>query len=540
METDVQPERILKSMIEGYGSKIPPLEEIFSLVLTEEDVRRQRSPIPALGRYKDSVAFMEEVTSALSLGRKRFMVLTDYFLALSKLMAGYNGKYRKITDKLTGPETRYLKSLGVTPEEIKMAEIFEKVSEHDTAAAGDYLKARMLYDFVILSKKYLANLAKRTEAVHFAATSEDVMSIVFGIIANELVYVHFMRKLMDFCDTCIDFVEKFPQLLFIPEFTHDQPAEPTTYGKKVANTLFAISKTIRDNLLEGNSLRVFPGKFNGGTGGFVTHYAAYPDIDWRDFSKKFVTSFGLHYEEMTFQCVTYAREAQIFRTIMTILDQVYKLTDDFIKMSSAPGQLFMKERKAGAKGSSLMPKVNLWQIEGGDVMLEEVQNNLGFLAEKLQKFPHGGNMKRSYLMRNIGGYFMPFFIAIGRINRELRGCIANPQKIEAFFNEYPGLSGSAMQTVLKREGVSEDAYRIIQEAAVNPDGSYNNAMQFEAALKEKMAEMSLPSELSQELLGLMDYRRLARPASQMAQEYLASLKNDFSKYRKLTDKIKTF
>jgi len=531
---------LLRSMVAGYGAKLRPLKDLFNLKLTDEDIERQKSPIPALGRYKDSVTFMENVTSARSIGKKRFMVLISYFIALSKLMASYTGKFRKINDKLNGAEIKYLRSLGIKPEEIKMAEEVEKVSEHDTAAAGDYVKLRILYDFVERGKKFLADLCKKIEALHFAATSEDVMSIVFGIIANELVYVHFMRKLLDLLEFIIKFVEKFPSLLYVPESTHDQFAEPTTCGKKIANTLEAISKIIRDDLVRRNSFKVFSAKFNGATGGFVTHCAAYPDINWNKFSKKFVESFGLHHEEMTFQCVSYAREASIFRTIMTILDQLNKLMEDFIKMTSAPAHFFQKIKKPGAKGSSVMPKVNLWGIEGASVMLEETQHMLGFLAEKLQKFPQAGNMKRSYLMRNIGSYFMPFFIAVDRIMKEMNGCIANPEKIEETFTNFPGMAGSAIQTVLKRAGISGDAYRIVQEAAVNSDGSYNDRDEFLRILKRKMVETDLSTDLQREIIALMDYKLLAEPGRKMAEEYFAKLKKDFAEYRKLTNKIKTF
>ncbi len=533
-------EKLLNSMVEGYGTNLLPLGDLFRLELSNEDRQRQNSPIPALGRYHKSVAFMENVTSARSIGKKRFMVLIAYFIALSKLMAGYNGKFRRVSGKLTKVEIKYLKRLGTEPEEIKMAEQVEKVSEHDTAAAGDYLKLRILYDYVVGGKKILANLCRKIEAFHYAATSEDIMSVVFGLIANELVYVHFMRKLMDFCDHMVRFVETFPQLLLMPELTHDQFAEPTTYGKKVANALEAINTTIHDHLLEGESFRTFTAKFNGGIGGFVTHCAAYPDIAWWSFSRRFVTGFGLHHEMMTYQCVPYAREAQILRTIMTIFDQIVKILEDFIKLASAPAHFFQKEKKPGAKGSSLMPKVNLWQIEGAIVMLEKTQHNLAFLAEKLQKFPHAGNMKRSFLLRDMGNDFMPAFIAFDRIMKEMKICIANPERIEAAFAASPGMAGSAMQTVLKREGASGDAYRIVQKAAVNPDGSYNNSEQFRLILERGMDEMKLRRKLRNELLGLLDYKRLAEPSRQMAEKCLARLKRSFADYRKRTNTIKTF
>jgi adenylosuccinate lyase len=531
---------LLESMVRGYGDRLRPLKELFNLKLTEEDSLRMMSPIPALGRYKDSVAFMEKVTSAWSVGKKRFMVIISYFIALCELMSNYKGVYRKIADKLNRSELRYLRKLGTTPEEIKMAEAFEAVSEHDTAAAGDYLKCRILFDLVFRLKKFLSRLCRRVEAIYFAITSEDVMSIVFGIIANELVYVHFMRKLLDLTEFLIKFVEKFPGYLYIPESTHDQFAEPTTYGKKITTTLEAIRQIIKEDLVRKKSFKVFSAKFTGATGGLVSQTAAYPDIDWRSFSRKFVEGFGLYYEEMAFQSVTYSREAQIFRTIQTLLDQVVKLLEDFVAMASAPAHFFNKKKTKGAKGSSVMPKVNLWATEGAIIMLEETSHMLGFLAEKLQKFPHAGNMKRSYLMRNIGSYFMPFFIAIDRVMKEVNQCIANPEKIERAFREYPGMSGSAIQTVLKQAGIFGDAYRIVQEAAVNPDGSYNELETFFKILERKMNEISLPTKLKKRILSLLDYKRLAEAGRQMAEEYFVKQKEDFADFRERTNKIKTF
>ncbi len=120
---------LLESMVKGYGDKLRPLKELFNLKLSDEDIRRQMAPIPALGRYKDSVAFMEKVTSGWSVGRKRFLVIIRYFIALSSFMGTYTGPNQKITDKLNSAEVKYLQKLGKTPEEIKMAEEFEKVSE---------------------------------------------------------------------------------------------------------------------------------------------------------------------------------------------------------------------------------------------------------------------------------------------------------------------------------------------------------------------------------------------------------------------------
>jgi len=83
-----------------------------------------------------------------------------------------------------------IEQIGTTDKEIIQAEYIERFTEHDIATASDYIK-------LCLAKKY-PQLKSIIESVHFAATSEDVMSNVFDLVGNELVYRYFFRSLLDF------------------------------------------------------------------------------------------------------------------------------------------------------------------------------------------------------------------------------------------------------------------------------------------------------------------------------------------------------
>ncbi|MDI5454260.1 hypothetical protein MJM04_28450, partial [Salmonella enterica subsp. enterica serovar Cerro] len=37
------------------------------------------------------------------------------------------------------------------------------------------------------------------------------------------------------------------------------------------------------------------GKINGAVGNYNAHIAAYPEVDWHQFSEEFVTSLGIHH-----------------------------------------------------------------------------------------------------------------------------------------------------------------------------------------------------------------------------------------------------
>lgn len=523
----------LDEMVAGYGPKFLGLYEILNCEMTSLDRERLESPIPGLGRYRDSTDFLCNITSGRRLGLLRFMVMKEYFFALARVMNQYKGMHKdqKIIKYLGRRGIEKIQGIGITAEEVHQAELIERVTEHDTAAAGDYLKLKMLYLY--------PELESSVEGIHFANTSEDVMGIVMGLIGNELLG-HFIKHLSVYCLDQIAFVEACEQNgpLIIPELTHQQAAEPITLGYKTVVGLNAIKYLVSKMMLNRHTFQPFSGKLGGATGQLMCHFAAYPDIDWYDFAREFVGSFGLHYEPVTAQSVTYVVEAQIFMTITAILNEVIKITNDFVSLASCPAQLFVKMKKPGTKASSLMPgKSNAWGKEGGRKMLRESIALLLNLARELMDFPHSGDMGRSYLCRNLGNVFMPIFIALPRITKELKNYRPNPERINWILNEYPGMAGSSIQTVLKRAGISGDPYRELQKISINDDGSYANYAQFRVGLESFMEKFNLPFELREELRSLMNWQKLVEPAVNKAQEELAALKIFFGRASSAADKL---
>jgi len=509
---------VLEEMLKGYGEGFSE-EELFGITPSEDDVRELESVIPTMGRYLNSVAFMKDVTSGKAVSLKRFHVIAEYFISLSKLLSDYRGPYAKVVGRLSADDILAIRKIGTTLAEIKQAEYIEKFTDHDTAAAADLVK--------IMIGRELPHLKEYIEGVHFACTSEDVMGNVFGLVANELVFVHFMTALRYFVKDLVDYADKHEENgpLILPALTHEQAAEPTTLGKKFMTRTQAINYLVRYGFYKDETQNCFSGKLGGAVGNLTCHYAAYPDIDWWVFARKFVEDAGLHYEEMTDQCVSYVVEAQLFSTVANILTQIIKLTKDFVNMASCPSQFFVKKKRAGQKGSSIMPnKSNAWGMEGAIGMLEEARAKLIFLATSLPDYPHEGNMKRSYLFRNIGDAFMPIFIALKRITKEMRSYHPNHAKIEAFFREYPGMAGSSLQTVLKRQGVSGDAYRIIQGISINDDGSYANSEQFKYGLETNMSLLGLSVESRDELRKLLDPSNLVGPVHEKVKMLMDSIK----------------
>lgn len=487
------------AIVKGFGPNFPGLDALFALKPTQEQLATLSSPIPALGRYSSSVEFMSQVTSQRQVSLLRFKVMIEYFIFLNREIGG-SENYQKnpLFKKLTDSQIQQLRKLATNDSAIIQAEYIEHFTDHDTAAAGDYLK--------LLISRELPELISQIEGIHFAATSEDVMGNVFGLIGNDLVYKHFSPALLSFCQTLIAYVEKheieYP--LILPASTHQQPAELTTLGMKFATRLQAINTAIDSLYSKEGGLQRFSGKLGGAVGNLTTHDAAFPEIDWETLLGLFVGDLGLHYEVLTDQSVSYVVEARILNAVTNILEQVIKLVRDFVDMAGAPAQFFVKQKKPGAKGSSIMPnKSNAWAMEGAIAMLEKAQNAITFTAKKLQQYPAEGNMARSFLFRDVGSDFMPIFIAFSRITKELNQYVPNHANISMFIDRYPGMSGSIIQTILKREGIEGDAYRVIQSISINPDGSYANTQQFKAGLAQAMIDLNLSSSVQDEILTFM-------------------------------------
>jgi adenylosuccinate lyase len=536
MKKKEQENPIIKAMLKGYGEKFPSLEEFFSLTTSPEDLRRLLSPIPELGRYLNHVEFLGAVTSDLAYAKLRFRVMIEYFICLCQTIGERSFENKEFLPRLTSEEIETLRAIEIGPNEVIQAQFIETFTGHDTAAAGDFLK--------LLIPKKIPRLANAIEGVHFAATSEDVIGNVTGLMANNLIYHHLLPKIIDFWIFTIDWSQKWQQdgkgSLILPAFTHKQSAEPTTQNKMISVPLYStvtwIGMLIHPMIPK---FQPFSGKMGGAVGNGTCHFAAFPEFDWETIFRDFVEGFGLHYDKMTDQCSPYVMEGFILHIIDDMLGKMVKFGEDFCDLVSCPGQLFVKLKKKGQKGSSIMPgKTNLWGIEGALVMLRKAQSAIRFFISELQNYPHQGNMTRSYLFRSLGGDLMPAFIAIDRITKELGACVPSERNIEECLKKYPGMCGSSLQTYLKAIGIKDDAYRLIQEISINEDGSYANAGEFKDRLQNVAKKLNLSSNIQERLIELTEFSVLVAPADRKAKLFIEETRKDLAEFKKMCAQVK--
>jgi len=502
----------IKAMFDGLGINPEEIMKLEEKEVSQEEIISLSSPFPALSRYRKYIKFLDELTSLKAWYKYRIRVIVEYFITLADTMANYDGIYKdkKITPfPLTDKMKSALRSItdNLTYQQIAQLEAIEAKSDHDTAAITDWIK--FIVDqqniFEITDEETRKERENSLDGFHFGRTSEDVNSPVFAMINRDLFFEYLIPEIIKFQEQLIKYANANNHVT--AGLTHGQPAEPTTIAKQIMNTVSAIDTAIRQAFLPFNdkgehTTLSFPVKTFGAVGNHSDLRSAYPDIDWIENDKRFISALGkgIHLDMMTTQANLYGEYKRIYDAVCTISRHIIKFCNDFWGWTSF--QWFRKKRKAGVKGSSVMPnKYNPWRIEGAKKILEKFIVQLEYTSKALIDYPYEGDMGRSIIMRDIGDDFAKFFIALGRIREELDLYELNEDKINQFLKNNPGLVGGSAQTIMKRYQVEGDAYRHIQAIMINPDGSYVSKEEF---LKRLRQDENIPEEAKKEILKYSD------------------------------------
>jgi adenylosuccinate lyase len=505
-------------MFDGLGINPQDIIQLTHEKVSGDNLHRLASPFPASGRYRRHISFLDDLTSLKALYRYRVVVIVEYFIALADTMSNYNGQWRErkiIPRPLTRKMKKALRSIGnnLMQQHFIQIEAIENKSDHDTAAITDWVKFMVDYQdilgFTEAEGEELERLENCLDGFHFGRTSEDVNSPVFALINRELFFKHVIPEVIAFQEAIIQYARQYDQN--VVGLTHGQPAEPTTIGKQLMNTVAAINLVLNRVFLPydktGTQQTIsFPVKTFGAIGNHSDLCAAYPDIDWIANDSRFIEALGpgLHLDMMATQASLYGEYKYIYDALCTISRHILKFAGDFWGWTSF--QWFRRRKMEGVKGSSVMPnKYNPWRIEGAYKMLEKFIAQTEYTTKALMDYPYEGDMGRSIVMRDIGDDFAKFFIALGRIREELQLYEINDEKIHRSLQDNPGLVGGAAQTILKRNRVPGDAYRLIQQIMINPDGSYVSRSEFIENMNKKITQgIAITPEVGEEIVNLAD------------------------------------
>jgi adenylosuccinate lyase len=388
---------------------------------------------PLDGRYAGKVDALRPIFSEFGLIKARVKVEVEWLLALAaepgivELPAfddAAAARLRALADGLSVADAARVKEI-------------ERTTNHDVKAVEYLIKERLKDDPV---------LAPALEFVHFACTSEDINNLSYALMLNEARQTVLLPRLDQLIQALRAMAHAHADLPMLSR-THGQTASPTTVGKELANVVARLQR--QGEVLAGTPM---PGKINGAVGNFNAHVAAYPDVDWPAFSRRFVESLGLDWQPYTTQIEPHDGIAEVCdaqKRIDTICIDLCRDVWGYISLG-----YFKQAVKAGEVGSSTMPhKVNPIDFENAEGNFGIANALFEHFAAKLPISRWQRDLTDSTVLRALGTAFGHALIGYDALMRGLGKLSANPERLQADLDAAWEVLAEAVQTVMRRHGL---------------------------------------------------------------------------------------
>ena len=389
---------------------------------------------PIDGRYKNNTELLSTYFSEYALMKYRTHVEIEYFISLCEIPIPQLKDFPK--DKI---ERLRKVVLDFSIDDGKEIKEIESTTNHDVKAIEYFIKHK--FDNL--------HLEQYKEFIHFGLTSQDINNTAFPLMWKNALQVVYIPQLESLCSILSKLSIEWNNVPMLAR-THGQPASPTRLGKEIKVFEYRLLTQIQ-NL---KSLP-FTAKFGGATGNFNAHQVAYPQIDWKDFGKLFLSEkLDLTREEYTTQISNYDQLAASFDAMKRIHTILIDMTRDFWQYISM--DYFKQKIKEGEVGSSAMPhKVNPIDFENAEGNLGIANALLEHLSAKLPISRLQRDLTDSTVMRNIGVPLAHGLIALKSTTKGLNKLLLNNTKISADLDDNWAVVAEAIQTILRREGYPE-------------------------------------------------------------------------------------
>jgi adenylosuccinate lyase len=439
---------------------------------------------PVDGRYADKCRELRALFSEAALIRHRVRVEAEWFLFLAEelRLPELDALKRTVLDAAAALAAR------APPGEAQAVKAEESQINHDVKAVEYYVRGKLAA---------AGATPAELEFVHFGCTSEDINNLAYALMlraARDAVLLPALERIRTALTGRAHDYALQPML----SRTHGQPASPTTLGKELGNVARRLARA------QAAFSAVEPlGKLNGAVGNFNAHLAAYPALDWRAATRRFVGHLGLGWNEYTVQIEPHdwiAEYCDALARADTVLIDFARDVWGYVSLG-----YFRQRVVAGEVGSSTMPhKVNPIDFENAEGNLGLANALLRHFADKLPLSRWQRDLTDSTVLRNLGVALAHALLAFKSIERGLARLEPDAARLAADLDANWEVLGEAVQTVMRRYGVP-NAYERLK--------ALTRGQRIDAAvLQAFVAKLPLPAEERERLARLTpaDYLGLAR------------------------------
>ncbi|MEF8869175.1 MAG: adenylosuccinate lyase [Haloarculaceae archaeon] len=398
---------------------------------------------PLDGRYARYTEPLVPYASEAALMRARVRVEVEYLVALADLDA--------TPLELDGAARAELRTLyeGFDADDARAIKAYETEGYAGRPATNHDVKA----------VEYFVRDGTEREVgpwVHFALTSEDVNNLAQRLLLGPAVREALVPAIREVRDALAAMAREHRDLPMLAH-THGQPATPTTFGKEMAVYAARLGRALGE--LERATDRL-SGKLAGASGTYAAHHAAYPEVDWRAFSRRFVESLGLEHTPLSTQVNPCDDLESVFNSIKAVNNALLDLDRDCWTYVSK--RYLGQEAVEGETGSSTMPhKVNPIDFENSEGNLSKANSDLAFLADYVTTSRLQRDLSDSTVKRNVGAALAHCLIGYRKSLAGLETVVPRESVMRDDLESTPEVIGEAVQTILRREG-HEDAYERVK------------------------------------------------------------------------------
>jgi adenylosuccinate lyase len=444
---------------------------------------------PVDGRYAAKLAQLRELASEAGLIRQRVRIEALWYLHLARIEglsipAGIAKPVRAELERLAG---------GAREGEADAVKTIETRINHDVKAVEYYAREQL---------QRAGASAAQLEYVHFACTSEDINNLAYALMLREARERVLLPAMTELIERLRALAHEHAAAAMLAR-THGQAATPTTVGKEMAN--FAVRL---ERQRSGFAAVRIAGKFNGAVGNFNAHLAAFPAIDWRAESRRFVEALGLEPNLHTTQIEPHDWIAEYCDALARFDTVLIGLCRDFWGYISLG--YFRQRVVADEVGSSTMPhKVNPIDFENAEGNLGVANALLRHFAEKLPISRWQRDLTDSTVLRNVGVALGHVTLALSALQRGLTRIDVDARRLAEDFDGAWEVLAEAVQTVLRAHGVP-NGYELLKDFT---RGQPVNRERLHAFI----ATLNLPPDARQRLLALTPATYLGT-AAQLARD----------------------
>jgi adenylosuccinate lyase len=444
---------------------------------------------PIDGRYEKDTQELKLFFSEEALIKYRIKIEIEYLIALCSVV---RIKELKPLSSRKKTDLRNLYNKFSTKDAKRIKKIEEKTN-HDVKAV----------EYFLSDKLKSSGSTKLIPWIHFALTSEDINNLAYSLMWQDGLIHVYLPTLKKVISKLKSLAKKYNSTALLA-MTHGQPATPTTIGKELAvfcNRLQRQTAYIQEHKLLG--------KLGGATGTWGAHLAAYPNVDWLQFTRRFISSLKLEPSLITTQIESHDSIVESYQSIIRVNSILIDFCQD-IWLYISRG-IFKQKRIAEEVGSSTMPhKINPINFENAEGNLGLSNSMLSHFSAKLPISRLQRDLSDSTVLRNQGLAMAHSLLALKNILKGLNLLTVNKDKVKEELNSHWEVLAEAIQTILRKNG-QLDAYEKLKELTrgkkISQDtiNDFINSIELSKADKEYL--LSLTPEtyigLSSKLAGLI-------------------------------------